>query len=121
MKPTHCIFRCIFVLVILVMCPVFIMGCNEDDDAVTPTVESLCSMVKARYGDIIIQYPDESCVDTKYTPVFNEYGQVTSIEFSITCGDKKYSGKVTTIVYESDGTIRSFDAVINGQNCHWEK
>jgi hypothetical protein len=105
----------------IVLCAVLFVSCSKDEDSVGSSAESLCGIIKASYNDISIQYPDASCTNTGFKPVLNEYGQMISLDFSFSCGSTKYSGKVTTIVYESDGSVRSYDAIINGQNCHWEK
>jgi hypothetical protein len=61
-----------------------------------------------------------SCSGTLSTQVtlFNEFGQAKAMV--ITCSSSSRQYTLTNIVYNSDGTVRSYDVAVNdGQTCHY--
>jgi hypothetical protein len=106
-------------LCIMALSVVILASCSKDEDSTEPSAESLCSIVKARYGDVSIQIPDCTSPTGGWSNVvLSETNQLISFNFNISCGGKTYSGKVYNIVYEPDGDVRSYDATVNGHNCH---
>jgi hypothetical protein len=70
-----------------------------------PSIFPPCNQVSSTYSDIH----------------YDRYGRVTEFDFDIECtdGSGHYTGHVYNVEYNNIGQALSFDATINGQQCHW--
>jgi hypothetical protein len=98
----------------LVLCAVLFVSCSKDEDS---SSDSPCEIIKVSNTDISVTHPEASCDMETWEPHFNEHGQVTSLEFTLSCESKTYSGRIFNISYNEVGDISSYDATVNGQSC----
>jgi hypothetical protein len=110
---------CISIAICSMLWIILVVSCSKNNDS--SEEENPCEMIKATYNGISITYPNSNCSGESGTTSFNEYGQPISFTFYLTCGGSYYSFNVYNIAYNGVGDVQSYDATINGTNCHWEK
>jgi hypothetical protein len=102
----------------------FLCGCGTDSD----DEENYCGLLSRSYSMRNSEIPglNTGCnnISISYSNYsYDQYGRTISCQFSITCRDqgKIYSGRFDNVVYNSLGQIQSYDATVNGQNCHYTR
>ena len=99
---------------ILIIINLLFNSCSKEENP-TNIEEDLCSYVSPT-GYNIPNCSDVSA--TRSNIQYDQYGQVISFDFSITCtgSGKTYSGSISDVIY-INGEVQSYNLIINGKQC----
>jgi hypothetical protein len=97
----------------------FVLSCGDDDSS-SPE-ESLCDLLGTIGGRPSIFPPCTEVSSTISGIQHDQFGRPVEFEFDIECtdGSGEYTGRIYNVTYSSLGEATSFDATINGRQCHW--
>jgi hypothetical protein len=105
---------------VLILSFVLIGGCKSDKS--TDPEENVCDLLSTSgQSNPSLSVYCGSVTSTVDNIEYDSCGRYASCDFKVVCENKSYSGKFYNIKYDGLGRIISYEATVNGKNCHFSK
>jgi hypothetical protein len=98
-----------------------LLGCSTDNDDKENYCGLLSYQTTMRADQPSLKLSCIKSTDQISDIQYDQYSRIIECQRNITCDSKSYSVWFSNIVYNDLGQIQSYDATINGQNCHYTR